>query len=187
MSELNNNGRSQFDQSQYQLFDEPGKLLAYNTLKLIFEEPRYSYKMIEKPQFGDIELYDSLKGITYLIEVECREPWQHKDNMRGRFPDVNITLKNKTQQLRLNGTKGFCISFSKSDLGKPFASEFYISKLSDLTDDVKGHSPNYRSKNEMFYKLKNHQVVKWVFDLELNKYIKLNNYKPREYKHDYFN
>ena len=56
-----------------------------------------------------------------------------------------------------------------------------------MTEDCKGISPNYRSSNEMFYKLLNHQVVKWVYNAELKRYQKLNNYLPRETKNDYYN
>ena len=187
MNELNKNGRSMFNKSQYLLNDQPGKLLALNSLKLIFKEPRFSYEIIEDFQFGDIKIIDTFTMKIKLIEVECREPWQHKNNMIGKFSDVNITLKNNVQKLQQNNIEGFCISLSKADFGKPYASEFYITKLSDMTEDCKGISPNYRSSNEMFYKLLNHQVVKWVYNAELKRYQKLNNYLPRETKNDYYN
>ena len=187
MSELNRNGRSKFIKSEYLLNDHSGKILALNSLKLIFKEPRYIYQLIEDFQFGDIKIIDSVDNKLKLIEVECREPWQHKNNMIGKFSDVNITLKNNVSKLQKENVDGFCISLSKADFGKPFASEFYITKLSDMTEDCMGVSPNYRSSNEMFYKLLNHQVVKWVYNVELKRYQKLNNYLPRETKDDYYN
>jgi hypothetical protein len=111
--------------------------------------------------------------------------------MQCKFPDVNITLKNNVEELQNSGAEGFCISLSMDDLEKPFASEFYISKLSDLKKQFTDVSPNYRNQNERFFKLLHHQVVKWVYDFELEIYVKQNEYKPRFYKteshDDYYN
>ena len=182
MDGLNKNGRSKINYQALKEFDEPGKQLAYNTLRKIFKEPEYSYNIVEKYQFGDIELLKRLTNKLAIVEVECRKGWQHKNNMQCKFPDVNITLKNNVEELQANGAEGFCISLSMDDLKKPFASEFYISKLSDLRKQYTDVSPNYRNQNEKFFKLLHHQVVKWVYDFELERYVKQNEYKPREYK-----
>ena len=182
MNGLNKNGRSEINYQALKEFDEPGKQLAYNTLRKIFKEPKYSYDIVEKYQFGDIELTNTSNKKLSIVEVECRKGWQHKNNMLNKFPDVNITLKNNVAELQASGAEGFCISLSMDDLGKPFASEFYVSKLSDLRKEYTDISPNYRNPKEKFFKLLHHQVVKWVYDFELEKYVKKNEYKPRDYK-----
>ena len=182
MDGLNKNGRSKINYQALKQFDEPGKQLAYNTLRKIFKEPEYSYNIVEKYQFGDIELLKRLTNKLAIVEVECRTGWQHRNNMQCKFPDVNITLKNNVEELQASGAEGFCISLSMDDLEKPFASEFYISKLSDLKKQFTDVSPNYRNQNEKFFKLLHHQVVKWVYDFELERYVKQNEYKPRDYK-----
>ena len=182
MNGLNKNGRSSIDYQALKQFDGPGKILAYNTLRKIFKEPDYQYEIVEIYAYGDIKLLNTKTNSISYIEVECRTGWQHKKNMLDGFPDTNITLKNGVKQLQQSGVQGFCISLSMDDLGKPFATEFYITKLSDLSDEFKDVSPNRRNRNEKFFKLLNHQVVKWVYNFELEKYEKQNKYKPREYK-----
>ena len=77
------------------------------------------------------------------------------------------------------------------DEGKSFATEFYIIKLSDLDLKYIGPAPNRRHDDEWVYKLLNHQVVKWIYDYNLEEYVKQNEYKPRFYKteshDDYYN
>jgi len=191
MNGLNKNGRSIINYEALKQFDEPGKQLAYNTLRKIFKEPEYSYNIVEKYQFGDIEISKRLTNKLIIVENEFRTGWQHKNNMQCKFPDVNITLKNNVEKLQKSGAEGFCISLSMDDLEKPFASEFYISKLSDLKKQFTDVSPNYRNQNEKFFKLLHHQVVKWVYDFELGIYVKQNEYKPRFYNletdDDYYN
>jgi len=182
MDGLNKNGRAKVDYQALKEFDEPGKQLAYRTLRKIFKEPKYSYEIVEMYAYGDIKLLNTETNLTSYIEVECRTGWQHKYNMLSKFADTNITLKNGVSQLQQSGVRGFCISLSMDDLGKPFANEFYITKLSDLSDEFKDFSPNRRNPNEKFFKLLNHQVVKWVYNFESEKYEKQNEYKPREYK-----
>ncbi len=182
MGQLNKNGRDEMDHEAYILYDTPGKLLAYNTLRKIFKESEYHYDIVEDYCYGDIKLTQKKTQMVIYVETECRTGWQHKKNMQEGFPDTNITLKNGVKKLQESGVKGFCISLSMDDLGKPFATEFYITKLSDL--QYKGPSPNKRNKDENFFKLLNHQVVKWVYDKNLDKYVKLNEYKPRDYKQD---
>jgi hypothetical protein len=191
MNGLNKNGRSKINYEALKQFDEPGKQLAYNTLRKIFKEPEYSYNIVEKYQFGDIEILKRLTNKLTIVETEFRTGWQHKNNMQCKFPDVNITLKNNVEELQKSGAEGFCISLSMDDLEKPFASEFYISKLSDLKKQFTDVSPNYRNQNEKFFKLLHHQVVKWVYDFELEIYVNQNEYKPRFYNmetdDDYYN
>jgi hypothetical protein len=192
MNGLNNNGRPFIDQKDFDECDEPGKILAFNTLTRIFKQPNYELIIPDETyQYGDLHLNNLFKKTQELVEVECREPWQHKDNMLGRFADVNFPLKHKVQELKTAGVKGFSISLSKADLGKSFATEFYIIKLSDLDLNYIGPAPNRRHKNEWVYKLLNHQVVKWKYDYILEEYIRQNEYKPRFYKKeshdDYYN
>lgn len=180
MGILNKNGRDGFNLEAYKLFDEPGKQLAYRTLRLIFPESEYDYEIVENYGYGDIKLTNKKTKIVSYVEVECRNPIDHKKNMLEKFDDTNITLKNGVKKLQESGVRGFCISLNMDDLGKPYASEFYVTKLSDLL--YRGPSPNKRNQNEKFFKLLNHQVVKWVYNVELGKYIKQNKYKPRFYK-----
>ena len=197
MNGLNKNGRPHIDKKDFDECDEPGKILAFNTLKRIFKQPNYELIIPDETyQYGDLYLNILSKKTRELmeqelVEVECREPWQHKDNMLGRFADVNFPLKHKVQELKLAGIKGFSISLSKADLGKSFATEFYIIKLSDLDLKYIGPAPNRRHNDEWVYKLLNHQVVKWIYDYNLEEYVKQNEYKPRFYKteshDDYYN
>ena len=180
MGQLNKNGRDEMDHLAYKLYDTPGKQLAYNTLRKIFKEPEHQYDIVEDYCYGDIKKTETKTKILTYIEVECRTGWQHKKNMINGFDDTNITLKNGVKKLQDSGVRGFCISLSMDDLGTPFATEFYITKLSDLQHI--GPSPNKRNQDEKFFKLLNHQVVKWVYDFELEKYVKQNKYKPRDYK-----
>lgn len=180
MGQLNKNGRDEMDHIAYKLYDTPGKQLAYNTLRKIFKEPEYQYDIVEDYCYGDIKLIKTKTDMLLYVEAECRNPDQHKKNMLSEYADTNITLKNGVKKLQESGVRGFCISLSMDDLGKPFATEFYITKLSDLQHT--GPSPNKRNQNEKFFKLLNHQVVKWVYNFELEKYVKQNKYKPRDYK-----
>ena len=49
--ELNNNGRSKMQEEARKLYDLPAKILVLKTLKLMFPESRFSYRIVETFQF----------------------------------------------------------------------------------------------------------------------------------------
>lgn len=184
--ELNKNGRSKMQEEARKLYDLPAKILVLKTLKLMFPESRFSYRIVETFQFGDIIMTEKATGIVYLVEVEARNEKDHGKNMRGDHPAVNITLKNNLEKLHQEGKKGFCISVSMADLNKEYASAFYVTLLKDIAVAPKKISYNYRGGyNEYFFKLSNSQVQRYNHDQHKSEYfkIKLN----KEQKNDYYN
>jgi hypothetical protein len=182
---LNKNGRKLHDHKLYKKCDPASKALAIKTLKLKYPEPRYTYKEIENFQFGDILMTDTLTGKIYLVEVESRNDRDFNNNLYAKYPDVNIPLKNNSENLHTSGHKGFCISINMEDFGKDYASAFYITSLKDISTAPKKKSPNKYNEDEFFYKLKNNQVKRYVFNSQTGSYNKIKLIKGTQV--DYYN
>ena len=184
--ELNKNGRAKINKEALRLYDLPAKQLAIRSLKLKYPESRFSYRIVETFQFGDIIMTEKSTGQEYLVEVEARNERDHPKNMIGAFPEVNITLKNNLESLHNEGKKGFCISVNMDDLDKEYASAFYITMLKDIAVAPKKKSYNWRGGyDEYFFKLRNDQAQRFKLDQSTSKYVKIN--LTHERKNDYYN